>query len=45
MALEQCGEGIARKLAALVGVEYRRCTSADDGLLHGIHAKLHIHGV
>ena len=45
MALEQCSEGIARKLASLVGVEYCRCSPAVHRLLDCIHAKLHIHGV
>lgn len=44
-ALEQAGEGVTRKLTALVGIEYRGRAPAGHGLLHGIHAKLHIHGV
>lgn len=45
MVLELRSENIARKLAALVGIEDGRCPPAGDSLLHRIHAKLHVHGV
>lgn len=45
MALELCGKGIAGELTALIRIEDRRRSPAGNGLLHGLHAKPHIHGV
>lgn len=45
VAFELCGEGFAGELAALIGVEDGRRSPAGNSLLHGIHAKLHVHRI
>jgi len=44
MHLKQIREGLLRELRALVGVHDLRCSVTGDRFLHGLNAKVHVHG-
>jgi len=44
MHLKQIREGLLRELRALVGVHDLRCSVTGDRFLHGLNAKMHVHG-